>query len=337
MKLKDIKLTTGKISAIITYLQAEDFFNELISKIHESKYDLFYDSEELPEAEIYKKYCEINRVGSFLGLCCEYYLKYILLCTKIIDDPSIEIDTIWDNNNWKTGKKDKGIKRHTIIELLEKIDEFYPNFKNTALMVMINKEENKISNNGEIDKFNIQPFYLKYLDFQDEIINESISKYSDIFVDSRYMMESKKEIDLKKILIITENIRFLSHMIHIANDEIDINYGTAYIRAMLEEKDVYSKLLKVRTEKEIVEILNMNKICSNSKLLYITLTNNKISFEELKKYNTSEMNSSEIYYCILKKIGKGFEKYINGDISSYEYTLFGPISVELPSSLPKKR
>ena len=71
-------------------------------------------------------------------------------------------------------------------------------------------------------------------------------------------MQDKKDVDLKKIPMITENIRFLSYMIHI-----------------------YNELLEIHSKNEIDRILSLNKICSNSKLLYIMLINNETSLDEL--------------------------------------------------------
>ena len=337
MRLKDINLTTGRDSLTVTYLQADELFNKIAVLIKESKYDLFYDSEDLSEKEIIKKYNEINTLGFLFGLCCEYYLKYILLCTKIIDDPNINIEEIWDNNQWKSDRRDKGIKRHTIVELFEKIDEFYPGFTNVAVSVMQNYEENKITNGGELSKFAIQPFYIKYLDFQKDVINDTLGKYSDIFVDSRYMMQNKKDVDLKKILMLTENIQLLSHMIYISKNQIDINYGVAYIRTMLENNEIKNQILKIRSEEEINKILSLDKICSNSKLLFLALVNDSLSVDKWTEYNNSSYDAQKIYLEVLKEIGHGYSKYLSNNINEYETTLFGPISEELPNSLPKRR
>lgn len=317
MKAKDYEIREGINSRDGLYYSAKKHLEEQIKMINDSKYDLFNDDEELSLDEAIDKYYETNNRAFVLGFSCELFLKYIIMCKKIEENPDYSLEELWN---------DRKIITHDFKQLFKEIESKRPGFTSLAFKVMSFNRDTEMVLENNINIYNADyntkientPRKLLLPPFDDSIFSDDVyisalnDKYSKVFVSSRYAMQKTTDVDLYEILGLAKDLSFLSDLCHIQGNTLNIESGTAYIKAMLKNPIIYEDVAKIRTDEEIKELQNLNVVKNSSSLLYNFLTED-IDMNLIRSLSKSSASEEEIFYKIMSLQELGLDIYTKED------------------------
>lgn len=320
MKAKDYRIQKNTDSRDGLYYAAKKHLEEQTRLIENSEYNLFDENEELSEEKAKDKYFETNNRAFLLSFVCELFLKYILMCQKIQENPNFSIGDLWDRR----------IRTHSFENLFELIEEKDPELKRIAFeMMAYNRETETALNNGityvdlDLDintynsprKFLLPPFNSTMFS-NEEYIEELNRSYSDTFVKSRYAMQNTTCVELEEIFNLSQDLNFLADLCHEQDDSLDFG-GIAYVKAMLKKDKIYKDVLTIRTDEEMQELLNMKIVKDSPSFLYNFLTE-KINMSIIRGLVKSSKDEDDMLNKLITLQQKGFDIYVEDDKSSIQ-------------------
>lgn len=327
MKYKDYKFTTAKESIDLTYDQACEYFEETLTMVEHSKFDLFDENEELSLEDARKKYNETNRRLQTFGQAFELFMKYIIHASRLEKNPNLKTDELW--NKW--------IRGHQMIPLInEKANspEVLPNFKEIFNLAMNSyyrifgthyiKYLGNEAIQGRIDPTRIFQIllpttYSGYGSISNEEIEEIIDKNTAIYEKCRYNIEAMRYYNFFEVFYFVSFVKFFAKMIKLSNDKTEIDYNVAYVHAMCDDPVLSQIISMLKPKEEIEEILNDELCNKNAKFLAYMLTRSKYPLKEVKKIALMDEHFGDLenlcsflaYDIPLEYINKCHEEGIN--------------------------
>ena len=282
MKESEYRLNSSNESVEMTYRQANGYFQDVIELLQNSKYDLFNDDEDLSLEGIQK-----NRRLQTLGQSFELYMKYILLSSKLENNPNISINDLW--GRW--------IRGHKMVDLInEKADQQIPNFKkifnaafNSFYGIGLNSDISFYKSlhgsiPSELLAKLITPYsYYGFGTLSEQEIESIITNNTSLYESCRYNMQQQTNYNFREVFNFLCFVRFFSEMIHVSENKLDINYDIAYLKAKLQDPEIFNELLNYHSKEEIDKILSNGVLSSKVELLAFVLTTNKYSIEEIEE------------------------------------------------------
>lgn len=305
MKLKEYRLDTSKESINMTYLQAKGYFDDVKAAICESEFDLFNDNEELSLNQTRLKYNEINRRLQTLGQSFELYIKYILLSSKLEQNPKIKMHDLWG----------KWIRGHKIVELIDKAENLIPKFKKTFYTSFnayygFGKSNVRLFENDSDNLFSelIPKYFEGEYALSDQDIDDMFIKHTSIYESCRYNTQLQTDYSFKEVYKFISFVAFFANMIYLNNNSLNIDYNVAYIKAKLENKQVFEKVLRYRTKEEIESILNNEVFRQDGDLIAYLLSHSNYSLDELQQIiniDDSFKKTDLLFYLIINDVKLG--------------------------------
>lgn len=314
MKYKDYKFSRPSESIELTYKQAEMYFEETLSLIENSKYNLFDDEEEVTLEQAKEKYNETNRRLQTFGQAFELYMKYIIHASRLEKNPNITINELW--NKW--------IRGHQMIPLInEKANstEVLPNFKeifnaslnsyygiygfhnirdmgidkpskafdpvSMRMLTMFHPQVFELAYHGNQGMVNpndlrevlMPQVYEGTFTIGDDEIEKIIENNTAIYEKCRYNIEKMTNYDFDEVFRFISFIRFFARMVYLSNNKTKIDYNVAYVHAMASEPIVSRLLEQIRSKEEITQVLDNELLNKDARLLSLVLTDNSITLE----------------------------------------------------------
>lgn len=308
MKESEFKFEKSIDSVEATFMQAEGYYSDVMQLLKISKFDFLNEDEDLEEDKLKQKINEKNRRLQTLGQSFELYMKYILLASKLENNPDISLNELWG----------KWIKGHKMVDLIDnKADKLIPGFKDVLFKIF-----NSIYGIGGINSFKLSMLNgnLSSASIMEELIPKSISGFgallnedinaviernTSIYESCRYNIERPTDYNFEEVLVFISFIKFFATMIHVSENKLNIDYNLAYLKTKLQDPIIKKEIVKHRSIEEINILLNMDEIKENIVLIAYLLTHSFYSVDDIKNLislDESLKDTNNLFSIVSKNI-----------------------------------
>lgn len=291
MKLNEYNFNTPSESIELTYRQANGYFEDVLTLIENSKFDLFNSDEELSYEDTQDKYNELNRRLQTLGQAFELYMKYIIHSSRLEQNPNMNTKELWDN--W--------IRGHRMIQLINEkanSDKAIPGFKNIfnkafnayygiqkiPMLINIANQQQGICSPEQLFEFLQPSIYEGFGTMTEEQIENIIVKNTAIYEKCRYNVEVLTDYNINEVFEFLNFVKFFARMIHSCENKTKIDYNVAYVKAMATEPIMLELLQQYRERKEIEAIISSGVLSQDSRLLAYMLSHNTYSLSDIEEF-----------------------------------------------------